>query len=428
MEPKNFGACALAALAVLCMIGAGCTGFGQDKPATPGIPTPAPGESAPAAVQAVADANNRFACELYAQLAADPRYAGGNLFFSPFSISSALAITYEGARGETAGEIRSVMHFPDDTATLREGFLDINAGLTGDAGYTLHTANALWAEKTHPFLPAYLATAKSWYGANTTNLDFITAPDESRRIINRWVEEQTEDKITDLIPPDAIDRATRLVITNAVYFKGDWVLQFDRNNTREADFRTASGAIVQVPMMERTDEEAVYGYAETDDLQLLSMPYEQGSGKKLSMVVLLPKSDGLSVIEGALDAEQLAGLQASATPRRVLAWLPKFTLETKYFLPETLSDMGMPGAFTAAADFSGMDGTRELFITDVIHQAFIDVNEEGTEAAAATAVIMGKAAMPEPVPEFRADHPFVFVIQDDDTGAILFMGRVAAPA
>ncbi|MBN1195412.1 MAG: hypothetical protein JXA08_08740 [Methanomicrobiaceae archaeon] len=230
-----------------------------------------------------------------------------------------------------------------------------------------------------------------------------------------------------MIPPDAIDPGTRLVITNAISFRGDWALPFDKNKTREADFTTAPGTPVRAPMMKRTDDDAVYMYAETDDLQLLGMPYEHGSGTKLSMIILLPKGDDLWVIERSLTKENIAAWQESATSRRVRVWLPKFTLETKYFLPKTLDEMGMPTAFTSAADFSGLDGTRDLVITDVIHQAFLDVNEEGTEAAAATAVILGKNAAPEHIPKFRAEDPFLFFIRDDETGTILFMGRIVAP-
>lgn len=423
MERTTLAIRALAALAILCMVGAGCTGM--EQPLVPPDTESPDGEPVSTAVTAVAGANNRFACDLYARLATDPEYADENLFFSPYSISSALAITHEGARGTTADEMAAVLHFPENATLMREGFSGIDAGLNeGSANYTLHTANALWAEETHPFLPAYIDTAETWYGANTTNLDFITSPDESRQVINRWVEEKTEEKITDLIPEDAITPATRLVITNAIYFKGDWVLQFDKNNTREADFRTAAGTTVRVPMMERTDEEAVYPYAETDDLQLLEMPYADDGNRSLSMVVLLPKEGNLSAIEASLDADSLTSLQENATSQRVDVWFPKFSLETKYFLPETLAAMGMPTAFTGAADFSGMDGTRGLFISDVIHQAFVEVNEEGTEAAAATAVIVPKAGL---TTQFRADHPFLFLIRDDETGAILFMGRVVAP-
>jgi serpin B len=220
------------------------------------------------------------------------------------------------------------------------------------------------------------------------------------------------------------------VITNAIYFKGSWVKQFDEKKTTEEDFRTGTGTTVRVPMMQRTDDDAIYRYGETGTLQVLAMPYESDSGKQLSMLVLLPKGDDLATAEQSLDATKLSELRQNLTSRRVMVYFPKFTLETKYSLPRTLSAMGMPTAFTGAADFSGMDGRKDLFIDDVIHQAFVDVNEEGTEAAAATAVVMRLTSMPveEPVPLFRADHPFIFLIQDDETGNILFMGRVADPA
>jgi serpin B len=244
------------------------------------------------------------------------------------------------------------------------------------------------------------------------------------------VEDKTEERIKDLIPAGVIDPMTRLVITNAIYFKGDWVKQFDKNKTTDAEFRTAPGTSVKIPMMQRTDDDAIYLYSENSDLQMLSMPYEHTTGKALSMVILLPRSDNLTITEASLSTGTLTALQQSATSRRVMIYFPKFTLETKYSLPETLGSMGMPTAFTGNADFSGMDGTKDLLISDVIHQAFVAVNEEGTEAAAATAVVMKLAAAPggaDPVPVFRADHPFLFLIQDNETGSILFMGRVMNP-
>jgi serpin B len=291
-------------------------------------------------------------------------------------------------------------------------------------------ANALWAEKTYPFLAEYTTTAERYYGAKVTNLDFVKHPEESRVTINTWVEDKTEERIKDLIPAGVIDPMTRLVITNAIYFKGDWVKQFDKNKTTDAEFRTAPGTSVKIPMMQRTDDDAIYLYSENSDLQMLSMPYEHTTGKALSMVILLPRSDNLTITEASLSTGTLTALQQSATSRRVMIYFPKFTLETKYSLPETLGSMGMPTAFTGNADFSGMDGTKDLLISDVIHQAFVAVNEEGTEAAAATAVVMKLAAAPggaDPVPVFRADHPFLFLIQDNETGSILFMGRVMNP-
>ncbi|MDD1658176.1 MAG: serpin family protein [Methanomicrobiales archaeon] len=379
---------------------------------------------------AVVDANNRFALEAYREIRKDPAYGQSNLFFSPFSISSALAITYEGARGTTADEIQAVFFFPKDDATRRQGFQGLYQGINqGNSRYVLKTANALWAEKTYAFLPDYMRTALEYYSANATNMDFRNQPEPSRLTINRWVEVQTNNRIRDLIPQGAIDPLTRLVITNAVYFKGTWVKQFDANNTKEDLFTIAPGKTVPVQMMERTDSEAIFNYTETDTLQVLEMPYAKDGGKQLSMLVLLPKANNLAAVEDTLTVQQFSQWRNALRSQRVKVAFPKFTMETKYSLPATLSSMGMPTAFTGEADFSGMDGTKDLYIGDVIHQAFVEVNEEGTEAAAATAVVMKATGIRDepPIPVFRADHPFLFLIQDNDTGNILFMGRVMDP-
>jgi len=422
MEAETIAMWALTSLVVLSMVLAGCTGIKPEQPTESG-PVSDSGNS-------VVAANNRFASDLYSRLAKDPEYTGDNIFFSPFSISSALAVTYEGARGSTADEIRSVFHYPENTSLLRRGYSTTIADINSqNASYSLLNANALWAEKSYPFLPGYIDTAQTYYFANTTNLDFINDPDAARTTINRWVEEKTRNTIKDLVPAGSITPVTRLVITDAVYFKGTWVRQFDKNKTRNADFRLSSGKNVPVPMMESTDEDAIYPYAETGTVQILKIPYEQGNGNELSMIVLLPKNDDLAAAENCLDPGNLSELQNSSASRRVMVYLPKFTLETKYSLRQTLSEMGMPTAF-GDADFSGMDGTRYLYIQEIIHQAYVDVNEEGTEAAAATAVVMrGKGAAPaeDPVPVFRADHPFIFLIQDNTSGNILFIGRVENP-
>jgi len=421
----------LGVLLVILLLVAGCT-----SPEHPGPPvvgeTHAPQStiirSSPP-LDAVVDANNRFAFDLYNTLADNPEYGDDNIFFSPFSLSTALAITYEGARGQTADEIQSVFHFPENQTALRSGYADLITRTNNQAdACTLRTANALWAEKTHPFLPDYLGVADRIYNAKTTNLDFINAPEDSRVAINQWVEDKTEDQIKDLIPPGAIDSSTALVITNAIYFKGMWEKQFDPALTRDADFLTGDGDTVRVPMMQRIDDAALFRYAETDKFQVLEIPYKSGSGTELSMLVVLPREFDTAGIAQSLDAGTLQEIRQSLAFRIVRVYFPKFVMETKYFLPRTLSEMGMPWAFTSAADFSGMDGSRDLFITDVIHQAFVEVNEEGTEAAAATAVIMGKGvAMVDDVPVFRADHPFIFFIQERETGNILFMGRVSDP-
>ncbi|MDN7012148.1 serpin family protein [Methanoculleus sp. FWC-SCC3] len=432
MNRRVSGLLLLAGFIMIGCIAAGCT----DMPTTSGQPAPPAGQETPdpglAAEGAgnVSAGNNRFAADLYRHLASDPGSAGKNIFFSPYSISSALAITYEGARGTTADEIGSVLHLPQNETLRRAGFAGLDAVLnSGDENYSLRTANALWAEETCPFLPGYIDTAARWYGANVTNLDFVNDSEASRQTINRWVEEKTEDRIRDLLPAGSIDSMTRLVITNAIYFKGTWVKQFDPAETTEEEFRVAPGETVRVPMMHRTDEDAIYGYAETGTLQALRMPYAHADGTELSMLVLLPREDNLTAAEEALDAETLVDLRKTLADQRVRVVFPKFTLETTYSLPQVLAAMGMPTAFSDAADFSGMDGTEDLFISDVVHKAFVDVNEEGTEAAAATGVVMNLASAPmeDRTPVFRADHPFVFLIVEEDSGTILFAGRVANP-
>jgi serpin B len=381
--------------------------------------TSVPGESV--ADDNVTTGNNQFAFDLYRRLATDRAHAGGNLFFSPYSIASALAITYEGARGTTADEIGAVLHLPANETLRREGFAAINATLNSEnCNYTLRTANALWVEETHSFLPEYIDLAKRWYGAKATGLDFINNPGGSRETVNRWVEGQTEEKIRDLLPPGSINSLTRLVITNAIYFKGTWVEEFDPARTTEEEFRVSPNKTVTVPMMHG---DAVYPYAETESLQVLEMPYAHGNGTELAMLVLLPKDDNLTAAEEALDTERLPRLRESLVSQNVRVSFPKFTLETEYSLPPTLAAMGMPTAFTDGADLSGMDGTRDLFITGAFHKAFIEVNEEGTEAAAATGVVVGGGL----TPVFLADHPFVFLIIEKDHGTVLFMGRVVNP-
>ncbi len=375
----------------------------------------------PEGIKSVVNANNQFAFELYSEF----KSQDGNIFFSPHSVSAALAMTYEGAKGKTAKEMQSVLHIPEDAQIRRPAFAGIyNEINKKDKKYKLSTANALWAQKDYNFLDEYIGNVEKYYGGKVTNLDFVTETEKSRQTINKWVEEQTNNKIKDLIPQGVLNGLTRLVLTNAIYFKGTWLLQFDKQNTREEDFRVSSGSTIKVPMMSLTGDDVKFNYAETDNLQILEMPY---AGEELSMLLLLPKEDNLSAAEEALNPEKLSELKNTLTEQRVDVYIPKFKFETKYFMAETLKNMGMPTAFSGEADFSGMDGTKSLFISAVIHQAFVEVNEEGTEAAAATAVVMYTGMRPA-IPVFRADHPFLFVIQQKETGNILFMGRVNNPA
>jgi serpin B len=380
-------------------------------------------EGTPSAdISAVIDANSQFAFDIYSELNREE----GNLFFSPYSISVALAMVYEGARGTTAEEIQSVFHFPTESLSRRTAFAAIHRQLNAaNATYTLSVANALWAQHDYKFLDEYLNTLRHDYAGEATNVDFQQATEAARETINHWVEENTKQKIKDLFPPGSLDDMTRLVLTNAVYFKGTWVRQFDNTYTRDEDFRVNPTTTLKVPMMRHaTDEGVTFRYAETETLQVLEMPYE---GETLSMLVLLPKNDDLTALENSLSTERLKEWNAKLTEQDVVVFMPKFMFNSKYFLNDMLATMGMPTAFTDKADFSGMDGTRNLFIQTAIHQAFVDVNEEGTEAAAATGVSVKVASSGPPVPIFRADHPFLFIIRDARNGQILFFGRVINP-
>ena len=393
--------------------------FGCTPPTPPGkILMDATGATAEN-VKLVVDANNQFAFDLYAKY----KSKEGNLFFSPYSISSALAMTYEGAYGETAQEMARVFYFPQDAAQLRPGFAqEFNNINAPGKPYKLSTANALWAQQDYKFLDSYFTTIGNYYGGKVTNLDFIGDTENSRVTINKWVELQTNDKIKDLIPPGEIDTMTRLVLTNAIYFKGTWVWQFDKSATSEADFRVSPEKTVKAQMMAITGEKARFNYTETEELQIIELPY---SGNEISMLVLLPKADTLDALETSLYRGTLDRLRAQMHETGMKVYLPKFKFETKYFMKDDLAEMGMPTAFSGSADFSGMTGAQDLYISQVIHQAFVDVNEEGTEAAAATAVVMKAMAIRTDI--FNADHPFIFLIQEKATGSILFMGRVTDP-
>jgi serpin B len=379
------------------------------------------GPTAPAADKtAAARDNNAFAVDLYGKL----RTGDGNLFFSPESISTALAMTYAGARTQTAEQMAKTLHFtlPQERLHPALGALmaDLNSG-GKKRGYQLSVANALWGQKGHDFLPAFLTLLKDDYGAEMHEVDFLRDTEGARQTINSWVEKQTQDKIKDLIARDVLPPETQLVLTNAIYFKGDWNTQFKKDATRDAPFQVSAREKVNVPLMNQTGD---FPYFEGESFQALEMPYV---GKDLSMVVLLPKkADGLADLEKTLSTDKLADWLAKLHTDEVVVALPKFKLTSQFSLKDTLSAMGMVDAFTDSADFSGIDGNKNLFISAVIHKAFVDVNEEGTEAAAATAVIaQPTAARINPV--FRADHPFLFLIRDKRSGSILFLGRVVNP-
>jgi len=397
---------------------AGCTDVPVDAPIIPPVDD---SEATLEGVSAVVNGNNEFAFDVYSKF----KDESGNLFFSPWSISSALAMTYEGARGTTADEMREVLHF-SDSSLMRPGFAKIQNQINKkEKSYLLSTANALWAQKEYSFLSDYFGLIDSYYGGKVTNLDFVNETEESRVTINSWVEEKTNNKIKDLIPQGLITQDTALVLTNAIYFKGNWLTQFKKENTREEDFKVSGDEIVSVEMMCAFGDDYEFKYAETEKIQVLELPYVD---EELSMIVLLPSEGEMDYLEKNLDNQNFSDWKSNLRMQEVDVYLPKFKFETKYLMGNVLKEMGMATAFSGGADFSGMTGQRDLFISEVIHQAFVEVNEEGTEAAAATAVIMAITAVePYQIPEFKANHPFIFAIQENETGSILFIGRVDNP-
>ena len=372
------------------------------------------------------EGNSAFAFDLYQALGEE----NGNLFCSPYSISLALAMTYAGARGETEQQMSDTLHFALSQDHLHPAFnsVDIELGKRGEGaegkdgeGFRLNIVNAIWGQKDYHFLPAFLDVLAENYGAGLRTLDFINAPEKSRITINKWVSGQTEDRIEDLIPQGMIDILTRLVLTNAIYFNASWQYPFSEDATRDDLFYLLDGQEVTVPMMSQTE---LLGYTEDDGYQAVELPYDGG---ELSMVIFLPQDGYFETFEGALDAERVNAMVNNLEQRQVALAMPKFEFESAFKLKPALAAMGMPVAFSDSADFSGMTGVRELYISEVVHKAFVSVDEAGTEAAAATAVIMKLTALlPDPV-EVTVNRPFIFLIRDIETDAILFLGRVIDP-
>jgi serpin B len=374
-------------------------------------------------MKAVASDNNAFAFDLYGRLAGEQ----SNLFFSPYSIDSALAMTYAGAKGETAQEMAQTLHYqmegPKLHAAMGALLKELNEGgqVGPERAFQLVAANALWAQKGYPFHKDFVDLVKQNYGAGFNEVDFLNATEQARQTINTWVEKQTQDKIKDLIGKGVLAPTSRLVLTNAIYFKSAWAEQFKPANTKEGSFTLSGGKSANVPMMNQRHR---FQYAQTDDAQVLTLPYY---GYALEMVVVLPKkADGIGQVEKSLQAQ----LMQEGESRMVELSLPKFKMTRNFELAKVLEGMGMKLALEPnRADFSGICSQEPLFISEVIHKAFVDVNEEGTEAAAATAVVLraGAAFRPEQPVVFKADHPFFFAIRHRESGAVLFMGRVMDP-
>jgi len=388
-------------------------------------PSPSGGSQMSADVFTIAKESNEFAVDLYGKLSTTP----GNLFFSPASVASAFAMAYAGARGLTATEMASTLHFALPPDRLHPAMGALLAQLNGPHdSYELHMANALWAEKDQHFLPDYTSLMKRDYGAGFQPVDFKANPEAARALINNWVAQQTQQKILDLVPLGSVTPLTRLILTNAIYFKAAWASQFSKSQTQNEDFHLSATKTVKADLMHLAKGGQ---YFRGPAFQALELPYK---GNELSMIVLLPDApDGLPVLEKFLTATNLDKWIASLEYEgKIIVTFPRFKITQQFELSSALEALGLKRAFQlSAADFSAITGDKSVFISAAIHKAYIDVDEEGTEAAAATAIAMAGAAMrqgpPPPPIVFRADHPFLFLIRDNATGAILFLGRLTDP-
>jgi serpin B len=370
------------------------------------------------------EGNTAFALQLYGTL----RSTEGNLVLSPYSISSALAMTYAGARGQTAQQMEQALHFDQSNTDVHALFGRLDTALKAERGNNeLNIANSLWPQEKYPFREEFLNLLKQDYGVTVTPLDYQRQAEQARVTINRWVDDKTRHKIAEIIGPGVLDDLTRMVLVNAIYFKGTWATQFRESATQPDNFYPKPDTTMTVPFMH---QRGYFSYGENDQLQLITLPY---AGRQLEMIILLPRNrDGIGQLEKGLTAASLSAWTSGMRNQEVDVLLPKFKMSSGFGLGDTLRALGMKDAFDAdRADFSGMDGRPHwLYISAVLHKAYIDMNEKGTEAAAATAVTVEAAsakAVEEPPREFRADHPFLFLIRDSTTGSILFMGRVAQP-
>jgi serpin B len=387
--------------------------------------------SSPGDMEELVNGNNAFAFDYYQSM----RDRGGNMFYSPFSISSALAMTYAGARDGSETQMAQVLHYTLPQERLHAAFNTLDlllAGTNESAGseeerqkFQLNVVNSLWGQKDYKFLNEYLDLLALNYGAGLRLVDFTGATEEARQTINKWIEQQTKDKIKNLIPEGGIDSFTRLVLANAIYFKADWTFPFDKNNTQDLPFNLLDGGQVFVPMMSFSGSKNL-SYHAGEGFQAVELPYV---GDTTSMVILVPETDKFDAFESALNSALMESILAGLEPHLVALTLPKFSFESEFQLKNDLIEMDMSEPFDPdLADFSGMDGTRQLYIGDVFHKAFVAVDEKGTEAAAATAVIMQAMMVPSQEIVLVVDRPFLFFIRERTTGTILFIGRVLNPS
>jgi serpin B len=379
-------------------------------------------------LQSLADGNSAFAWNLYQQLIKNDK---GNLFYSPYSLSLALAMAYAGAKGETARQMADTLHFTLPPDKLAEAFnyvaLELAkralmkdlAGKDGN-GFRLNVVDDAWGQKNYTFLDSYLDILAENYGAGLRTLDFAKDPEGSRQAINQYIADATEGRIKDLIPPGAIDPLTLLVLTDAIYFNAAWMFPFNEQSTRDGEFNLADGTKLTVPMMRQTEN---YKYYNGSGYQVVELPYV---GNVMAMDILVPDQGQFSAFEKGLNATLVKDITAKLSSTMINFAMPRWEFDSQFSLKQALSAMGMPAAFDGA-DFSGIDGKNDLYISGVIHKAFVSVDEKGTEAAAASAVIMAGAAPAKPV-ALTVDRPFIFLIRDIPTGEVLFVGRVMNPA
>ena len=370
--------------------------------------------------------NTVFAVELYKKLCSET----GNISISPYSISASLAMTCAGARGDTQKQMTETLRFSVEPKSIQPAFDSLRSildNLNVKGGVNLNVANSLWAQEGYDILPEYKDLLKTYCGAATISLDYKTQPGEAIKTINGWVEERTRGRIKDIIAPDAITPDTKMVLTNAICFKGDWEQKFQDDFTEDSKFFISSEDSIGVRMMKHT---GVYNYADIESLQILEMPY---AGNELSMIALLPReAEGLKKLENDLSLENLKTWKARMDSAKVLANFPKFEMVSSFDLTNALISMGMIDAFNSRnANFNGIAPRHDdpLYLSSVIHKAFIEVDEEGTQASAATSTMAadGISFNDTQILVFRADHPFIFLIQENQTGSIIFMGRVSEP-
>ncbi len=380
--------------------------------------------STPDGITQVTTANNQFTIAMYQKINGESEQADENVFFSPYSLSTAMAMLYAAAEGETKKQIQKVFYYPSMDILNPNSAALYNQFNKPNPDYKLATVNDLWMQQGLTPTKSYVDTVQRYYGGQVTNLDFESRPDLSRLIINKKIAQHTNQLIPELLPKGSITPITVTVLTNAVYFKGDWQVPFKVQSTTEQPFYNPMGTSTSVKMMQLQEN---FGYSEDKQVQVVQLPYK---GDDLSMLVVLPKSKDKAAMQQLvrdLSADKIKQWSKDLVTQEVNVHLPKFRLEESYQMKNLLTDMGMPRAFQKGAGFNLFEDNSPIKIDDVYHKAVVIVDEKGTEAAAATGIVVNATAVSAPPPTFKADHPFMFMIKDNKTDAILFLGQVNKP-